>query len=136
MKISKIVYQSLIGNCSCNSESGGILGLTSNIITHYQFDTPIDLSEYYYRPNTQNLNLIISKWQECEITFAGIFHSHPTGITSLSFGDESYIKDIMQAVSLSPLYFPIIAPRKGMKFYKATFKNDTTIITNEEVEIV
>lgn len=61
MKISKIVYQSLISNCSFNSESGGILGLTSDVITHYQFDTPIDSSEYYYHPNTQNLNLIISK---------------------------------------------------------------------------
>lgn len=135
MKISKIVYQSLISNCSSNSESGGVLGLTSDVITHYQFDTPIDSSEYYYHPNTQNLNLIISKWQKFGVDFAGIFHSHPTGITSLSFGDENYIKDIMQTIFLSPLYFPVIAPKNGIQFYKATFKNDT-IITNEEIEIV
>lgn len=136
MKILKNVYQAIVNDCSTYSEVGGIIGITSDIITHYKFDTPIDLSEYYYHPNTQNLNLIISKWEECGITFAGIFHSHPTGITSLSFGDENYIKDIMQAVSLSPLYFPVIAPKNGMQFYKANFDNGKINITLESVDIV
>lgn len=70
------------------------------------------------------------------VAFAGIFHSHPTGITSLSFGDESYIKDIMRAISLSPLYFPVIAPNSGMQFYKANFDNGKINIILEPIDIV
>lgn len=136
MKILKNVYQAIVNDCSTSSEVGGILGVTSDIITHYQFDTPIDLSEYFYRPNTKSLNLAISEWQKLGIAFAGIFHSHPTGITSLSFGDETYIKKIMRVISLSPLFFPIIAPQNEMQLYKATLENSEITIITEPIDIV
>ncbi len=136
MKILSSIYQELINNCSFKVELGGILGLTSDIITHYQFDEPTDISEYYYHPNTENLNTIISKWQNEGIVFTGIFHSHPTGITNLSFDDEKYINNIMHSVPLSTLYFPIVSPGKEIYFHRAELKNNMVIIYDEPITIV
>lgn len=137
MKILSSVYQEIISNCSLTIESGGIIGLSSDIITHYQFDVPTDLSQYYYQPNTDNLNSVIYEWQQNNIQFAGIFHSHPTGITSLSANDEEYIKVIMNSIPLSTLYFPIVAPKTNIQFYKASIsQNDMVIISNEPITLV
>lgn len=136
MKILSSVYQEIISNCSSTIESGGIIGLSSDIITHYQFDIPTDLSQYYYQPNTDNLNSVIQEWQQNNIQFAGIFHSHPTGITSLSVNDKEYIKEIMHTVPLTPLYFPIVAPASKIQLYKASLEqDDIVIISNEPITI-
>lgn len=136
MKILSNVYFELINNCSLITESGGIIGITYDTITHYQFDKPDDISEYCYYPNVENLNTIIREWQKENIEFAGIFHSHPTGVTSLSHNDEEYIRDIMNAIQIFPLYFPVIAPMKSVQLYKAEIDNNGICICNDPITIL
>jgi len=139
MVIEQKVYTELIKFCpTVPPETGGIIGGQNNIISMYKFDKLSDNSFYSsYEPNTAYLNGIISLWEENDIEFYGVFHSHFLGGDVLSEPDKEYIMRIMEAVTpiITKLYFPLIFPRNGIVPYMAvrkksrvTIKRDTLII--------
>ena len=117
-------------------ETGGIIGGRKGIISHFW----LDFGNIYdmYIPNIERINQIISDWQETNIKFYGIFHSHFPGNENLSFGDKRYIIKIMKALppDIKRLYFPIIFPRESMISYRAEINNRHIIIVREPTEII
>lgn len=118
-------------------ETGGILGIKSNIVSECVFD--LSKNEYgKYVPNTEMINKTISLWQKDSINFGGIFHSHYPSGTELSQQDIKYIKEIMLAVKnyYSFLYFPIVIPQKQIAVHKASIKDGEFIICKDNIHII
>lgn len=129
-----ILYSTLLNILStCPTvppETGGIIGETAGIVTHYMFDSGNCFSNGYdvYAPNVTLINRTITYWAHKKIRFCGIYHSHfPDGV-DLSESDRRYIKRIMAAVPQErvSLFFPIVLPRKEMIAYRAD-RNGTQI---------
>lgn len=131
MNISSAIYRDIVDNCpQVPPETGGIIGETSGIVTHYMFDSGNCFSNGYdvYAPNVTLINRTITYWAHNRIRFCGIYHSHfPDGV-DLSESDRQYIKRIMAAVPQErvSLFFPIVLPRKEMIAYRAD-RNGTQI---------
>lgn len=117
-------------------ESGGILGSRDDMIVATFYDKGIKTEKMCsYIPNVNLLNDIIAKWNEENIVFSGIFHTHYFGVRTLSCGDRNYIEKIMMSMpnEVSELYFPIIVmPQKEMIVYKA-IKSENQILIQEDV---
>lgn len=138
MKIEKELYYKIITICpAAPTETGGIIGAKSEIITEFVPDTTH--SEYgKYTPDTEMINRIIVSWEERNINFRGIYHSHYPENNRLSQTDVEYIKKIMLSVCniYSFLYFPIVIPQESITVYKAEIKNNAIVITNDKLQII
>ncbi len=120
-------------------ESGGILGEKENIITNADIDKGVHRAKCLYEPNVDRFNIVIHEWQKKEIGFAGVFHTHFFGVSTLSEGDIEYIKSIMIAMpkELTQLYFPIVLPEsKKIIPYFAVRDEDTIKIELGELNII
>lgn len=106
-------------------EVGGIIGSHSGIcIDEVVVDTKRSKNTRLcsYSPDVDFLNSQIELWQDKEIQFMGIFHTHLGGSKSLSHGDKKYINEIMKNMpkEIFSLYFPIyVLPQKEWICYKA-----------------
>lgn len=92
-------------------ESGGILGRRYGDVCAFFLDPRGGAKEYI--PDVSLLNRKLEQWAEDGISFAGIVHSHPNGVTHLSREDMRYGERIAKAVVKSAdqtLYFPVISP--------------------------
>ena len=112
MKITQKVWDSIFENLGDTPpEIGGILGSRDGeIVDIVMIDPGVSgAKKCSYTPDVMLLNRMIGKWQEANIKFMGIFHSHYFGVCSLSQGDISYIDEIMNAMpdSIQSLFFPI-----------------------------
>lgn len=122
-------------------EVGGILGKDKhNIITEIAFDhcTTITHPCSYY-PNVNYLNGIIKKWNDNEIDFAGMFHTHFSNVETLSVGDKIYIEKILisMPVGINELYFPIYTlPNRKLILYRAYLIENKLITNKEHFDIV
>ena len=122
-------------------ETGGILGSSDgNVIDRLIMDYPSEIPERLcsYSPNTDFLNSCISDWQESNISFIGIFHTHFVGVKTLSHGDKKYINTIMAAMpdTIEYLYFPVfVLPERILVCYKAQRVYNEVEISSEELEI-
>ena len=139
MKIYKEIYNNLMTNYpSFPPEVGCIIGSQNGIIMTFIFDKGIKVSANTYTPNTEFLNDTISQWQENEIDFAGLIHSHYKDI-NLSNSDIESINKIMFNMPqwLDTLYFPIVLPNfKYICCFKAFRQGNTIEITKENIEII
>ena len=139
MKIYKEIYNALMNNYpSFPPEVGCIIGSQNGIIMTFIFDNGVKVSANTYTPNTEFLNDTISKWQENEIDFAGLIHSHYKDI-NLSNSDIESINKIMFNMPqwVDTLYFPIVLPNfKDICCFKAFRQGNTIEITKENIEII
>jgi len=120
-------------------EVGGILGGENNIITEFEFDEGTALtSKQHYYPNIEKLNIYLESWQEDNIQFYGIAHSHFQDERGLSPGDIDYIHAIMSAMPsyIDFLYFPIILPQREMVSFKAVRAKNGVNIVNDDIKIL
>ena len=106
-------------------ECGGILGSSQNeIIDNVVFDDIRHQKRIRcsYAPNVEFLNKCILQWQQENIRFWGMFHTHFAGVKTLSEADETYIRIIMNAMpeEIYCLYFPIyVLPERELVGYVA-----------------
>lgn len=140
MKIQKSVFEEIISTVPyVPPESGGMIGGTNQVITHFVLDNGTFLSNGYdiYVPDTLLLNKTICKWKKDGIDFYGIFHSHFPGGTCLSNGDKRYIIQIMNAMPqyINKLYFPIIFPKENMIVYRADRVGKDIYLASEDIEL-
>lgn len=124
MDILATIYSKVVCNCpKVPPETGGIIGETAGIVTHFAIDSGNSFSNGYdtYSPNTVFLNQIIIKWASMGVRFCGIYHSHFPGGIYLSKKDKQYITQIIMSMprQISKLYFPIVFPSDGMIVYQA-----------------
>ncbi len=123
-----------------NRESGGIIGTENGIVTKVIFDDGKDVNHpCMYAPDTQMLNNSIEKWQEENVDFAGLFHTHFGGAGSLSDTDKAYIKTIISAMpeDTGYLYFPIVCiPECNITAFKASLNGGELMIVHEDVTIL
>lgn len=141
MKIIKSVYKHILNSMPVSPpEIGGILGSIADVVCKYQIDTGLPKGcGCFYSPNVCFLNNTINDWQQEEIIFQGIFHTHFFGVQTLSDGDVAYITSIMQAMPecISKLYFPIVVlPEKEMISYLAIRSGNAVEIKKDELIIV
>lgn len=122
-------------------EIGGIMGsLDGRTVTEIIMDEP-EGQRYncYYAPNVRFLNNSISSWQQSEVEFMGVFHTHYAGVKTLSSADVKYITSIMNAMpeEIKSLYFPVfVLPQREMICYKAIKELSNVSIESEKIEIL
>ncbi len=141
MLIYKYVYNILLKSYSNTfDESGGILGGQNGIIKYFEFDEGIgskSIGKYY--PNVNKLNCQIDLWQENNIAFYGIIHSHFQSDPSLSDGDKVYIRQIMinMPKEIKYLYFPLVFPiEHKIVSFKAIRNNEDIAIVKDKIKII
>lgn len=140
MKIQKNVFEEIIKAVPyVPPESGGIIGGTNQVVTHFVLDNGTFLSNGYdiYAPDTLFLNNTIQRWKQDGIDFYGVFHCHFSNSILLSNGDKRYITQIMNAMPqyINKLYFPIIFPRENMIVYRADRVGKDICLASEDIEL-
>lgn len=138
MKISKKIFEEIVNTVPYSPfETGGFLGGKSDTVLKVVYDCKKS-NFASYQPNNNLLNSSLSEWQQNEIDFLGIFHTHYPSCTSLSACDEEYIKEIMQNLKgeISVLYFPIVIAKKEMCVYKAEFKASKLSIKPDKLTLL
>ena len=98
-----------------------------------------DFRRCHYTPNVTMLNSCLVEWSESGIEFYGLFHTHFYGVSSLSKGDEIYIKKILEAMpqSKKELFFPIIVlPDKKIISYRCCLDGSNLVVAEDPVMCV
>lgn len=122
-------------------ECGGILGSSQNrIIDNVILDNAGNQNgmRCSYAPNVDFLNDCILRWQQENICFWGVFHTHFAGVKTLSEADKKYIKVIMNAMpeEIEYLYFPIfVLPDRKLVGYVAKRSFDDIEIEPDDIFI-
>ena len=112
-------------------EQGGIIGIKNGVVCEYYHDASCDVTNsLVYVPDVLLLNKIIQDWEERQIQFAGIVHSHPIGQESLSSGDKEYIQLVFDSLPehINKLFFPIVIPAQDMMFCYVAEKSEEKIV--------
>ncbi len=138
MEITDFVYEKLISMPDVPPESGGIIGGKKDIIDTVVFDSGYRVDgNGTYCPNITFLNQMVNKWVENGIAFYGMFHSHAIMWNCLSREDRIYITQIMQAMpkEIGTLLFPLVFPKKEIKFYCAKRLSNNVEIDEIDVGI-
>ena len=141
MKITQRVFDEIIATVGAEEpETGGALGLKNNIVCSFYFDKAAAHNKAKYSPDTDTINEKIATWQDEDIYFSGLVHSHPNGCDQLSVEDETSIKAIFDAAQfISRLYFPIVTSLDNkvlMTVYKAKYKRGRLSIKKVRYRIV
>lgn len=140
MYIEKNIYSGLCTACVAHTpEIGGILGGKTGVITHFVLDRGLKTNRTdFYIPNTVYLNEVLAQWQDGNIEFYGIFHTHPHGSKTLSCADKAYIDKIVRTCSKEgqPLYFPIVLPKQELLAYSAKVANGTVVTQQESIFVI
>lgn len=141
MIVSKNVYEEILRKTPSHMpETGGIIGGQNGVITEVSFDNGKvnDGCKCRYTPNVNLMNKRIDEWRENGIDFYGMFHSHFYNVSTLSKGDISYIKLIMNSMpeGVNKLYFPIVVfPKKEIVSYLCIRDREGIIIKEDSVSI-
>ena len=141
MKIAQEVWEKIFSDIGeTPPEVGGILGMSKDVVDSLFIDCGVPMNKLCsYTPDVTLLNHMIDIWQQKEIRFVGIFHSHYFGVKSLSEGDKKYIKLIMNSMpsDINSLYFPVaVMPDKELVVYKAYRCERGLELIKEQVEIL
>ena len=141
MKITRRIFDEIVATVGAEEpETGGALGSKNGVVCRFYFDEAATRDKGKYTPDTDSINEKIAAWQDEDISFAGLVHSHPNGCNQLSFEDEASIKAIFDASELiSRLYFPIITVMDNkitMTVYKAKHKRRRLLIRKAKYRIV
>lgn len=118
-------------------ETGGIFGVIDGVVTDFVFDRGLIEAPCCYMPDVNMFNSVIEKWQEENIDFCGIIHSHMPHEKELSKGDVEYIGKILSCMpdGYSELYFPLIIDGEIIP-YKAKMSDVGIEIICEEIKIL
>ena len=142
MKVKKSVLDKINSNIlDMPPEIGGIIGShDSNLVDEIVIDqlNQANVRPCSYYPNVDFLNQTIEGWQENNINFMGVFHTHFVGVKTLSCGDKKYIDAIMKSMPpyIEYLYFPIfVLPDRELVCYKAKKQNGIVDICYEDIYI-
>ncbi len=139
MKIEKSFYENFLSSCTnAPPEIGGILGGNNDLITDIVIDNRMVVTKRaVYIPDIKFLNCIIEKWENDNIEFYGVFHTHIRDNT-LSNDDRINIEKIMGSMpkQVTKLYFPIVIPKKDMKVYAAERQNNKINIFLDCLDII
>lgn len=140
MQIKKEIYNKMLYSIPLvPPETGGILGMKDGVITQVCFDNSnLQNDRALYIPNIKKLNNQIMVWDEKDITFAGIFHSHMPNQEELSQNDFVYINDVMRAMPdyVKELYFPVVIPKNKIISYKARNQNHKLVFETDIIKIL
>lgn len=138
MRILDSVYNDLIMKIpAAPPEMGGLVGGKHDIIDRYELISGENSkSEALFIPDVEISNSILTSWQNNEIVFWGIFHSHPDCCPCLSYQDKDYAERILKAVDFytNSLYFPIVLPGREIIFHKASLKNGEIFFEIDKLE--
>lgn len=110
--------ESLAANRS-DTEQVGILGMrrTEGLLTHIYLDTDAQCSCASAQLTGQKLTVVAQQWQDTEdVIFAGIFHTHPNGLQTLSQQDLAYARQVLSENKMQTLLMVLITPEKAL-FY-------------------
>ena len=100
-------------------EQGAILGARNNCVVEYYYDVigSSRASNCSYEPDTESINIVLSKWAKLDIAFCGIVHSHPATKKTLSIADVEYGKVLCSAFELNEVLMPIAIPETTEIFF-------------------
>lgn len=122
MIIKRSIYNQIISQISSvASETGGIIGEQNGIICKFVYDKGIKQDNIgLYYPNVNMLNNVLKHWDNTNINFCGIVHSHINNQPYLSGGDVEYIEKIFLNLpdTISELFFPLVVNNEFIA-YKA-----------------
>lgn len=139
MCIKDELYKDLLRRPTVPPETGGILGRRKGVICAVFYDEGLIHTESaVYQPNVDRLNQCIYEWEQEEIEFCGMFHTHFPGQETLSTGDKIYIQKIMESMpdQIKRLYFPIVIPGEKVISYEAIFRNGDISLENKPIRII
>jgi len=97
----------------------GILGMrrTEGLLTHIYLDADAQCSCASAQLTGQKLTVVAQQWQDTEdVIFAGIFHTHPNGLQTLSQQDLAYARQVLSENKMQTLLMVLITPEKAL-FY-------------------
>ena len=142
MTIVRDAIHKICSNVStCSFETGGIMGSRDGVLVSEIIMDPT-VSEVYrccYIPHIKYFNKCIEEWNEKNIIFMGMFHTHFYNVGTLSDGDLKYINTIMRAMpkKINRLYFPIYTlPQNEMICYEAQREHNNISIKKDSLEII
>ncbi len=96
------------------------------ITTFFQDPSPSPLNRGAYIPNVTLLNQKIREWAALDITFCGLYHSHPPNQPDLSPADLVYIEKLFSVLpsTVTTLLFPLVLPGQKLHFHQATMTTE------------
>jgi hypothetical protein len=141
MKIKRNVYEEILSlQRVLPPETGGILGSKDGVIVASCFDAGIQSKKMCsYIPDTDKLNSVIKQWQQKNVLFMGIYHTHFFNVDTLSNGDVEYIEKIFYSMPsvIDHLYFPLVVmPNKKIVCYVAKLVSKKLAIEKDDLEII
>lgn len=114
--------------------------MKNGIICAYYHDASGSVTDRaVYEPDVETLNRVIAAWEEQNIQWIGLVHSHLSGQTSLSTSDKHYIRSVFTALpeQVEHLYFPIVLPGEGYIIPFIAKRNGEDVrIRRDEIQIV
>lgn len=121
-------------------ETGGILGEYKGVISANYFDEGLKSGNMCsYIPDIKKLNSVIKEWQQNDILFRGIYHTHFGSSGTFSMTDRVYIKKILKNMpdEIGELYFPlVIMPERQMVCYIAKIAFGKLVVVKEQMVII
>lgn len=120
---------------SVSPETGGIIGTQNDVVCAYYFDRTGSCDSNTYKPDTDNVNRVISEWEKQDIQFVGVVHSHEEKQPALSYADIVYAQAIMKANDMERILFPLVVIGNKAKFimYMVDRCGD---VTAEEITLI
>ena len=100
------------------SETGGILGLSEGIITHYYHDQSGKQIEGSYFPDYEDLNWILAQWKWVGTKFGALLHIHAHGENTPSASDLRYMAAILTFNPQLPSVLLGIIADNQLAFYR------------------
>lgn len=92
------------------AETGAMLGrLPGGVIDRIFVDTSAQATKATYSPHPQSVNPALKSWKAEGRELAGFVHSHPPGLNTPSYGDRSYIQEILEHQGSPSLVLPIVS---------------------------
>lgn len=136
------VYDEICSTIGCRRpEQGGILGSSDGIhIDHYYYDEHAHVTGVSYTFDTATLNKVIARWNEEDIRFVGVIHSHPKGYTSPSAGDMAIARTIVESMDMDgEIFTPIVQVGPELDgtitIYPYAFRQ-TVVMENQSLNIL
>jgi proteasome lid subunit RPN8/RPN11 len=144
MVITDLVYEDIRAHIAQHQpERGGALYGPRNypFVTHFEFDPDAETSSVSYVPSSRLIAHVPRVEAETGLQFKGIIHSHPSGITRPSGGDEQTIASFFRMnPHVSTVALPIVQPVHGrgqsefMHWYRAERRGEAA--RSRPVEVI
>lgn len=136
------VYEEICNTIGCRKpEQGGILGSSDGVhIDHYYYDEHAYVTGVSYTFDTATLNKVIARWNEQDVRFVGVIHSHPKGCLAPSTGDMAIAQTIVDSMDMDgEIFTPIVQVGPELdgtiSIYPYTFRR-TIVMENQPMKIL